>query len=221
MSISGHTHHHEHRFITKADGWRGPKPHHHIINVTVSGSWWSGAPDERGIPHTVMADGAPNGYSIITFDGKEYNLDFRAAGRSSKYQMNIIAPEEVTADQVPETDVVVNVFNGSERSKVEMLIGTAGTWVPMEYQVGIDPSFKKLSESENGVKDKKYRNLPKAKNSTHLWHAKLPAGLKPGTHLLRIRTVEMDGDQHLSGRVIRVLPAKPAEKTASTEVTEK
>ena len=217
MSISGHTHHHEHRFITKEDGWRGAKPHHHIINVTVSGSWWSGAPDERGIPHTMMADGAPNGYSIITFDGKEYNLDFRAAGRAAKYQMNIIAPEAVTVDKVAETNVMVNVFNGSEKSKVEMQIGESGSWAPMERIVAIDPSFKKLSETENGVEGKSYRNLPKGKNSTHLWQAKLPNGLKPGTHLLRIRTVEMDGDEHVAGRVIRITPAKPSEKTASTE----
>ncbi|MEQ8856251.1 calcineurin-like phosphoesterase family protein [Gimesia sp.] len=217
MSISGHTHHHEHRFITKEDGWRGAKPHHHIINVTVSGSWWSGAPDERGIPHTMMADGAPNGYSIITFDGKEYNLDFRAAGRAAKYQMNIIAPEAVTVDKVAETNVMVNVFNGSEKSKVEMQIGESGSWAPMERIVTIDPSFKKLSETENGVEAKAYRDLPKAKNSTHLWQAKLPDGLKAGTHLLRIRTVEMDGDEHVAGRVIRITPAKPSEKTASTE----
>ncbi len=72
ISISGHTHHHEHRYIKKEDGWLGPEPHHHIINVTVCGSWWSGAPDERGIPHATMADGAPNGYSIISFDGTKY-----------------------------------------------------------------------------------------------------------------------------------------------------
>ncbi len=36
ISVSGHTHHHEHRFITKEDGWLGPEAHHHIINVTVS-----------------------------------------------------------------------------------------------------------------------------------------------------------------------------------------
>ncbi|HBL42895.1 calcineurin-like phosphoesterase family protein [Gimesia sp.] len=221
MSISGHTHHHEHRFITKEDGWRGPKPHHHIINVTVSGSWWSGSPDERGIPHTMMADGAPNGYSIITFDGTEYDLDFRAAGRAASYQMNILAPEEVTADQTAETEIFANIFNGSERSKVEMLIGESGSWTAMEQIDEIDPSFNKLSEAENAVEGKKYRDLPKAKKSSHLWRTKLPAGLKPGTHLIRIRTVEMDGDKHQSGRVIRILPAKPAEKTASTAATEK
>ena len=84
ISISGHTHHHEHVWITHEDGWEGPEPHHHIINVTVCGSWWSGAPDERGIPHSTMADGAPNGYSVISFDGTDYRLDFFAAGRSCR-----------------------------------------------------------------------------------------------------------------------------------------
>ncbi|MGD9857946.1 MAG: metallophosphoesterase N-terminal domain-containing protein, partial [Planctomycetaceae bacterium] len=69
ISISAHHHVHEHVWVTHEDGWQGPRPHHHIINVTVCGSWWSGAPDERGIPHTTMADGAPNGYSIMTFNG--------------------------------------------------------------------------------------------------------------------------------------------------------
>ncbi|MEZ6066937.1 MAG: calcineurin-like phosphoesterase family protein [Planctomycetaceae bacterium] len=91
ISISGHTHYHEHVWIKRDDGWEGPEPHHHIINVTVCGSWWSGAPDERGIPHTTMKDGAPNGYSIISFDGVEYRLDYRAAGRSPDYQMEIDA----------------------------------------------------------------------------------------------------------------------------------
>ncbi|MCA9051373.1 MAG: metallophosphoesterase, partial [Planctomycetaceae bacterium] len=42
ISLSGHTHHHEHVMIGEADGWKKPQPHHHIINVTVCGSWWSG-----------------------------------------------------------------------------------------------------------------------------------------------------------------------------------
>jgi hypothetical protein len=67
MSVSAHMHVHQHRLITHADGWRGPEPHHHVVNVTVSGSWWSGMRDERRIPHTLMPDGAPNGYSLLRF----------------------------------------------------------------------------------------------------------------------------------------------------------
>ncbi len=50
LSLSAHTHFVKHHFIDKEDGWRGKEPHHHIVNVTVCGSWWRGATDELGIP---------------------------------------------------------------------------------------------------------------------------------------------------------------------------
>ena len=210
MSISGHTHHHEHRFIDHKDGWRGPEPHHHVINVTVSGSWWSGAPDERGIPHTVMADGAPNGYSTITFDGHDYRLDFKAAGRSADYQMNIQAPESVRFDQAANTDVYVNVFNGSERSKVEMRLGEESPWLLMERTVMADPAYARLVESEKAVKDKPWLDLPKPKPSPHLWRHKLPSVSQPGTHALHIRATDRHGRIHSGRRVIRFVPSTEA-----------
>jgi 3',5'-cyclic AMP phosphodiesterase CpdA len=48
MSIAGHTHWQAHLHLGEKDGWRGAEPHHHVVNVTVSGSWWSGEPDELG-----------------------------------------------------------------------------------------------------------------------------------------------------------------------------
>ena len=204
MSISGHTHHHEHRFITREDGWRGPEPHHHVINVTVSGSWWSGAPDERGIPHTTMADGAPNGYSVITFDGHKYTLDFKAAGKPDSYQMNIQSPEAVTADKAGQTDIFVNVFNGSERSTVEMRLGTVGKWITMDRKVINDPGYAKLRESEESIKAKPWRALPNPKKCPHLWHAKLPNKPSVGVHTLHVRTTDMHGRTHTGNRVIRI-----------------
>jgi len=219
ISVSGHTHHHEHRFITKSDGWKGPEPHHHIINVTVSGSWWSGAPDERGIPHTTMADGAPNGYSIISFDGTRYTLDFKAAGRGADYQMQITAAEQVRVDQLAEADVFVNVFNGSERSKVEMQVGEAG-WIAMKRVVQIDPGLQAVYEAEEAwlaTQDPKpFTVIKKPKDSTHLWKANLPGSLAAGTHLIRVRTTDMHGRSYKASRVIRLVPAP--ESGASTDV---
>ncbi len=210
ISVSGHTHHHEHRFITKEDGWLGPEPHHHIINVTVSGSWWSGAPDERGIPHMAMADGAPNGYSIISFDGTNYKLDFKAAGRSADYQMQIHAPEVVAVDKLNETSVFVNVFNGSERSKVEMRVGRTGQWVAMEHIREVDPLLKKVYEAEAKVigDPANWRKMSKPKASTHLWKATLPE-TSAGTHLIEVRETDMHGRATTSQRVIRIGVAEP------------
>ena len=204
MSISGHTHHHEHRYIKKADGWMGKQPHHHVINVTVSGSWWSGAPDERGIPHTMMADGAPNGYSIISFDGHQYRVDFRAAGRAADYQMNIFAPELVPQGELAECTVYANVFNGSERSRVEMQVGNQGEWLVMKQARELDPYLKRLNEEESKAKLLGWRKLTGAKPSTHLWKVNLPADLPKGVHLLKVRSTNHQGDVVRGSRVIRV-----------------
>jgi hypothetical protein len=211
ISISGHTHYHEHRFIAEDDGWRGPKPHHHIINVTVCGSWWGGAPDERGIPHTTMADGAPNGYSIMTFDGTNYSLRFKAAGRDPDYQMEIRAPDVVAARDCAATNVYVNVFNGSEHSRVEMRVGE-GEWRDMVRSVEIDPGYQAVFDAEAELLPKEgagpWRKLAKPRATAHLWKAPLPEGMAAGTHLIQIRTTSSDGQHGEARRVIRVEEAE-------------
>lgn len=206
LSISAHEHYHEHRFITRENGWLGPEPHHHIVNVTACGSWWTGAPDERGIPHTLMTCGAPNGYSIISFDGTNYALEYKAAGRPADYQMHIQAPEAVSAQQAGETEVFVNVFNGSQRSSVAMRLGE-GEWVPMQYTRAIDPNYQAVFDHEAALlaaTPQAWRQLPKPQASGHLWTARLPASASPGTYRLQVRTTDMHGKRYEGSRVIRV-----------------
>jgi hypothetical protein len=206
MSISAHEHFHEHRFLTRANGWQGPEPHHHVVNVTVCGSWWSGAPDERGIPHTLMKDGAPNGYSIISFDGEKYALEFRAAGRSADYQMLIQAPDVVRSSEAGATDIYVNVFNGSEWSTVELRIGE-GEWAPLQHTREVDPNYRALYDLETdilSVRPGAWRELPKPGESPHLWKGRLPAEVPVGTHRLQVRTTDMFGKTFEASRVIRM-----------------
>ncbi len=207
ISISGHTHTHEHRFITGDDGWLGPQPHHHIVNVTVSGSWWSGAPDERGIPHTTMADGGPNGYSIISFDGTKYTLDYKAAGRQADYQMQIHAPDALAKAECSTTPVYVNIFNGSPRSKVELQVDD-GPWHSLETAHEVDPLYQRVFDEEAALLATKvplWRAMSKPRPSTHLWKGLLGDGLDVGTHLVRVRTTDMHGRTYESCRVLRVV----------------
>ena len=212
MSVSGHTHYHEHRYIKKADGWLGAEPHHHIINVTVSGSWWTGAPDERGIPHTTMKDGAPNGYSILSFDGNKYKLDYKAAGRSTDYQIQLSAPEEVRSDQLAQTHIYANFFNGSERSVVETRVGE-GAWRKMPQVTEVDPHYKAVYAAEARILLKSWRDLPSPRATPHLWKTTMPEDLIPGTHLIQVRATDTDGRQFAAQRVVRVLAAPIATAT--------
>lgn len=207
ISVSGHTHHHEHVWIADDDGWKGPQPHHHIINVTVCGSWWTGSQDERGIPHTTMADGAPNGYSLLSFDGTDYRLDFRAAGRPADYQMEIDAPESVGQPELSSHTVTANVFNGSSKTIVE-LRGGDGEWRRMTKVSLADPKLQRVFDREEAVlaKIEAWRRLKEPKPSTHLWQISLPADLTPGTHLLQVRATDRDGRVVTGHRVLRVTP---------------
>lgn len=206
ISISGHTHTHEHVWLTDKDGWNGPKPHHHIINVTVSGSWWSGAPDERGIPHTAMADGGPNGYTMLYFDGSEYRLDYHAAGRSPDYQMEIDAPEAVQQDKTAETFVYANIFNGDQHTNVTLTIADSAP-ITMEHVREIDPKYQRMFEKEAQAlaADKSlWRKLPSPKPSTHLWKCQLPATVPLGTHTITVTAKDRHDRVYTDHQIIRV-----------------
>lgn len=222
LSISAHTHFQQHLFLGEEDGLRGPKRHHHVINVTVCGSWWRGAPDERGIPHATMRDGAPNGYSILTFDGHDYDIEFRPASRPRSYQMNIDAPEEVEAAAAGGVEVLVNVFAGSEESTVEMRVGESAAWTPLERVAVEDPFYAATKDREDAllaaamaareargekpgrVTELPFIPLPEVVKSPHIWRGRLPEGLPPGTHLIEVRTTDRFGKTYADRRSIRV-----------------
>lgn len=121
FSISAHWHNQRHFFLTDKDGWTGAEPHHQLVNVTSCGNWWGGSKDEFGIPEATMSDGAPNGYSVVTFDGTRYSVRYKAARRPDSYQMDIKAPD-VVVDDGKVAKISVNVFGGSERSTVDMQV---------------------------------------------------------------------------------------------------
>ena len=206
ISLAGHTHHHEHVLMGKEDGWPGAKPHHHIINVTVSGAWWSGKPDEHGIPHTMCADGTPNGYTIMHFDGSKYLLDYRAARRGADEQIRITAPEVVKPVDIATTEFRANVFNAIPGAIVEWRT-EGGEWVAMtKTENETDPTFQALYNEEQTYLPGKpaWRTLAKPLVCPHLWKANLTESMKPGTHLIQVRATNPNGQVLNGERIVRV-----------------
>ncbi len=228
LTLSAHSHVQHDDFIGPEHGWHGDEAHHHHNHATTSGSWWQGTLDEVGIPHTMMRDGAPNGYGIFTFDGNQYTIRFKAARRPADYQMNIWAPWEVTSAETGKTDILVNIFGGTKRSKVEMRLGETGKWKPMTYAPQNDPYYQALKERDDTYhlerkihavlrstmkeKLKEDNQLPQRGNrltygveeATHIWQSKLPANIPVGTHVINIRTTDMFDQTFTGKRIIRV-----------------
>ncbi|MBN1918827.1 MAG: calcineurin-like phosphoesterase C-terminal domain-containing protein [Verrucomicrobia bacterium] len=190
ISFSGHTHTQQHVFVSTDNGWPGATPHHHVNVGAACGYWWHGDKDELGIPHATMGDGTPNGWMLVTFDGTAYSIRFKAARRPADHQMNIHTPEEVSVADAPTTDVLANVFAGSERSAVQMRVGK-GAWSKMTMVTTGDPYMKALGYGGN--------------HCNHMWQANLPTGLTPGTHTIEVTTTDMFGQTYTGRRIIRVV----------------
>ena len=218
-AVAGHTHTMEHRYFDEDDGFAGETPFHHHVLSTVSGSWWSGPFDERGIPVTEQRDGTPNGYHILTVDGTDMSVRFKAAGKPVDYQMRIMFDVEhhgnernamrdvrpgqlldgrMTHDQAYGADVYVNLFDGGPRSKVWLRVGD-GEAVEMQRVAHLDPAFKELYERNREV----FKSWVEPFASTHLWIADLPA-VEPGTHTLTVRAVDEFGREHHAHRVLEI-----------------
>jgi len=225
FSLSAHTHSQEHVFIGRAAGWQQDKPHHHIIHATACGSWWGGNFDDASIPTAQMADGVPNGYSFITFDGTDYDVEFHAARRPADDQMSVWLPDAIKASEIAAARPIINVYAGSERSRVETRVDAKDAWTPAEPYVTEDPYFAEASARQEtfltkiaamkGVTEieKKFisdvrsefkpvlRGLPKPDKVPHIWRGTLPAGLTPGAHVLEVRTTDMFGHTYTAKHV--------------------
>ena len=146
-----------------------------------------------------MPDGAPNGYSIMTFDDAGYRLDFKAAGQSADDQLRIDLPTTVAADQTATTALWVNVFNGSEKSSVKIQVDGTGPWLTLKQVKEFDPYLQRLLKRDKNAE----RPLARVAKSEHLWKGQLPA-IQPGVHVITAETVDRHGRKYRAQRSVRV-----------------
>lgn len=203
FSLSAHWHFQQHFFLTEKEGWPGKTPHHHLVHNTACGSWWSGGRDECGIPHTLSRDGAPNGWSVVTFRGTGYSIRFVPARRPAEEQMAIYLPATLPAAEVEKTELLVNVYAGSERSTVDWRIG-GGAWAAMERTARVDPNYEVVRKAEAERKPPPGHKLGDPAVCPHLWASRLPAGLAKGVHVVEVRTVDMFKQTATARRILLV-----------------
>lgn len=195
LSLSAHTHMQQFHFFDAEENWPRVEPHVHYNVGTTSGDWWSGVPDDRGIPSTTMRDGTPNGYGMLHIDGNSYRIDYKVANHPEEHRMSIWGPKVVPQDSWHGAQLIVNYFLGNEYTKLFYRVEGAD----MEWQsIGrveaqdlfIAALRQKWDTSETLLKGKRPSN-PVA--STHLWSTWVPNNLPLGEHTLEIKVTDMFG----------------------------
>jgi 3',5'-cyclic AMP phosphodiesterase CpdA len=221
VSFSGHTHTTEHHYLDAADSNADAPPHHHHVMTAVSGSWWSGPFDHRGIAVADSRDGSPNGFHILSVDGNRYTTSYRAANEARDRQMRIVldslfhrADREVyrdvrmgqllgspiARDNVGATDVIVNFFDGGPKTRVEYTLNRLPA-VSMRRVDRTDPFVEEVFARNEAVK----KPWVKAERSSHIWVARLPADLAAGTHALKVKALDEYGREHRDSLIVEVI----------------
>ncbi len=220
VSFSGHTHTNEHWYFGQAEGFSAGTHHHHVL-AAVSGSWWSGPYDERGIPVAVETDGSPNGFHILSVDGTTYVTTLVPARDPAQAQLRIMldsqiheaSPEilrdyhdgalltgPISQEACRSTRVVVNLFDGGPRSNVSLRVGRGSEPLTMQRVERRDPFVDELYARNQATK-KPWVNSTK---STHIWQANLPADLPVGAHRLTVNATDEHGRPHTAWMVLEV-----------------
>ena len=220
VSFSGHTHTNEHWYFGAQDGFTGGTHHHHVL-AAVSGSWWSGPFDERGIPIALQTDGCPNGFHILSVDGKTYQTTLVPARDPARSQLRVVldsqlhrSEAEILTEYHPgalltgpisqaacgSTRVLVNLFDGGPRSKVTMAIGSSGEPVTMRKVERRDPFVDEVYARNAATMKPWVKSAP----SAHLWQATLPANLPAGAHRITVTATDEYGRPHEAWMVLEV-----------------
>ncbi len=220
VSLSGHTHTTEHHYFGADDGFAGASPHHHHVMTAVSGSWWSGPYDHRGIAVADSRDGSPNGFHILSVDGRSYTTRFQPANEPHARQMRIVLDAEfhrdrkelysefrmgellgspISQDSAFATNVIVNFFDGGPRTLVEYRIGGRAP-VKMQRVVRPDPFVQEVFARNEATKKPWVRAEP----SSHIWSARLPGDLETGTHCVAVRVIDEYGREHRDHLIVEL-----------------
>ena len=205
----GESHHHHHFQL---------QIHHHHNTATGSGSWFRGPKDEQGLPMTPMRDGVPNGYLIATFTGNNYKLRYKAARQPKDFQMSIHAPETTFVSETSQTEILVNVFNGNEKTNVRMRVRGVGDWITMAQTEREDPGYRAIYERDLAYEKRPHALLPDPVPTPHIWTANLPSGIEPGVHVLEVISTDMFGQIDRGIRLIEIDADPPLAEVDSVEV---
>lgn len=203
LMVAAHQHKINHYFLGPDEGWHGEKPLHVYVAGATGGAWWTGFRDEAGIPHTTMSDGSPNGYTIMSVDGNDYTLRYKAARRPADFQMTIAAPESVASAEAAATEIVVNAFTASERATVEMRLGKEGAWTTLTRRRGFDPYVLAFHKREKAIAPAE-GPWGNPSETDHLWVGTLPETPPAGMTVIYVRVENQFGGTYTAHRLIHI-----------------
>ena len=182
----------------------------------MSGSWWSGPYDHRGVAYADSRDGSPNGFHILEVDGVSYKTRFVPAKEPNGRQIRLSvesrfhhAEKEIKYEYRPgQLQRLADLAREPGRRRADRQCfrwrtqdqghDGIGDRAPIEMtrRAMPDPFVEDLFARNEATR----KPWIKAEVSSHMWTARLPADLATGAHRVVVEAVTEDGDA-VAGRM--------------------
>jgi 3',5'-cyclic AMP phosphodiesterase CpdA len=169
LVLSGHFHENERTWVGDTE---------FLATGAVCGHWW-----ERGGRPAVNLDGSPKGYRIAYIEGTRIRTVYKPTGGDARRQLSIGRPRHGERITGP-LEIVVNVFDGDEHTRVERSLDGGG-WVEMHY----------TPQSA----------IPACLSSAHCWTDMVEEPLPRGASLLAVRAAFTPGETYTERVVFEVV----------------
>ena len=116
------------------------------------------------------------------------------------YQMRISSPEgTVRKNDLGSLEIIVNVFNGNDRSLVEYQIDDRQP-IQLKNTFMIDPFILNYHNTYDELIPDWVEPMP----STHIWTAPMPLDIAVGVHRIVVRTIDPYGNEFTQPAVFEV-----------------
>ena len=116
-----------------------------------------------------------------------------------EFRMGELLGSPLSQERAFATNVIVNFFDGGPRTLVEYRIGKRQP-IRMDRVVRPDP----FVEEEFARNEATKKPWVKAEPSSHIWMARLPGDLEPGTHCIAVRVIDEYGREHRDHLVLEL-----------------
>ena len=121
--------------------------------------------------------------------------------------MRVMAPGHVVAAE-RDQPLLVNVFNGSERTAVSYRILPDGEWRDLAFTPGVDTDYiGRLWQRDHAETPPPGTRLPPPALSRHLWQTRLPRSLPVGSYEIEVRVRDEWGREFHARRPLEVHPS--------------
>lgn len=204
LILTAHTHKQTQFYHSNEIGCYAEKPIHEYNVGTTSGDWYNGKIDSIGVPESIMRDGTPRGYALLSISGNQYKTEYKVYNKPYDYQFNAYIPKVISQKRISGYRAMVNFFIGGEKDTVAYKIDDTSYRLMKKENVCDWNYTKEVMRWDTMEHLEQGRRPSMPELSSHIWTSRFPQNLSVGTHQFTVKAKDRYGNKFVKTFTFKV-----------------